>query len=485
MPAARSTGAPRADLRQTAARPCHVVVGSGPAGLAAALLLSETAPGGRVVLLEPKSRIGGLWRSFDYGPHGKFDYGMHNLFECGDVRLDRLLAGLLPSDEWVRLEGASRDVAGVFYHGRLQTNSPSIDLRFWPPAERAALAAEIEAAAAQPPERAKAAENVRDFALAWWGETVADRVLPPVMRKLFGHAPAELDLMALRLTALSRIVLFDADRMLELMPFDRLRERLAFPDQRDLPCQYQAGRKGLYPRRRGMQHLVDAVRARLLSRHVEILTDAVVEQIESRNGRVAALSVGGPEGLRRIDGIEAVFWAAGLNSALTALNCQKPPGTPDPAQSLTLVHLLVDRHADAEGLHYLYCYDEGYRTFRATLYAHFLGQRPGGQPITVELVNVETEDAIAVALRELRAFGILDPASDIRFATAEPMGAIWPMPTLRNHQAAEHGRTVLHDRRLTNLHLIGQAARPRLFFQGEVMRHVLETLEPYLQGGTH
>lgn len=455
-----------------------IVVGSGPAGLTAALSL-VAATDRKVILIEPQAEIGGLWRSFRYGADACFDYGMHNIFDCGDARIDGLLAGLLPPDQWVRLEGANRDVAGVFYGGRLQTNSPSIDLRRLPEETRQRMAGEILQAAVAP-----AADTVpscaAEQALKWWGHAVTQQVIAPVMRKLFGHPLEKLDLQALRLTALSRVILFDADPMRDLMRSERLRERLAFPDQKRLPLEYSGGRVGRYPVQGGMQRTVDAIRERLLARGAEITTETKIVGVETEQDRITALRLETRNGPRLLNDVGSVFWGAGLAAAFRATQGSAPQASPDPPARLTVVNLVVDAHSDAGGLHYFYCYDAGHPTFRVTLYANFVNAPSESRRITIELIGVDAAKAIDTALAELRHFGILAEGARPTYAAVEDLGPAFPMPTVANEAAAQRNRAAIDSMNLSNFHLIGQAAKPRLFFQGEVLRDLAETLRPYL-----
>lgn len=459
-----------------------IVVGSGPAGLTAALSL-VAATDRKVILIEPQAEIGGLWRSFRYGADVCFDYGMHNIFDCGDARIDGLLAGLLQPDQWVRLEGANRDVAGVFYGGRLQTNSPSIDLRRFPDEIRQRMAGEILQAAAAPAFDA-VSSSAGEQAVKLWGHAVTQQVIAPVMRKLFGHPLEQLDLQALRLTALSRVILFDAEPMRDLMRSERLRERLAFPDQKGLPLEYGAGRAGRYPVQGGMQRTVDAIRDRLLAGGAEISTSTKIVGVEAEQGRITALRLETQNGLRLLSDVGRVFWGAGLAAAFRTTHGSAPPASPDPPARLTVVNLVVDAHADAGGLHYFYCYDAGHPTFRVTLYANFVTARSGPRRITVELIGVDAARAIDTALAELRHFGILAEGAQPTFSAAEDLGPAFPMPTVANEAAAQRIRTAIDAMNLSNFHLIGQAAKPRLFFQGEVLRDLGKTLNPYLSRTT-
>ena len=106
-----------------------VIVGSGIAGLMSALVLVEKGHK-NITIIEKENELGGLLRKFDYGEYGIFDYGMHNILETGIEDLDTMIYDLLKNDEWHILEKEKRDLAGLFFNGRLQLNSPYIDLRF-------------------------------------------------------------------------------------------------------------------------------------------------------------------------------------------------------------------------------------------------------------------------------------------------------------------------------------------------------------------
>jgi protoporphyrinogen oxidase len=454
-----------------------VVVGGGMAGLVTALLLTDHVHGANITLIEREAELGGLWRSFDYGQNGHFDYGMHNLFETGIATLDRKLFGLLPESDWITLRGADRDLAGVFYNGHLQTNTPSIDLRQLPEDQRATILGEIVLAAAIG--TCGEVSSAAEYASHQWGRTATHDYIHPIIWRQFRQPLDEMDAMALRLTELSRICLADESAMVDLMKSDLLRARLAFPQQRRLPLNYSSGKEGRYPQRFGMWRLVDAIRIKLLSAGVQLLTGANIDQVEFNDNRLKSISAKCGEKQHKFDDIDAVIWSAGLMSLAQAASAMPQGLQFDRPRDMKLVNLAVDDCADADGLHYFYCYDEGYQTFRATLYANYCPQavRNGAAPISVELFDDGVTDAIDTAIDELQKFGIIRNRAAVKFAAAERLPAALPMPTKRNRANFDQVRTSLSEVRLANVEIVGVQSRPEIFFQGDVLRHIYDVVD--------
>ena len=82
-----------------------------------------------ILIVEQESKIGGQFGSFDYGEYGLFDYGMHIYYESCVPEIDALFKDIFPSSDWNILEGNRKDIAGLFVNGRLQVDTPYIDLR--------------------------------------------------------------------------------------------------------------------------------------------------------------------------------------------------------------------------------------------------------------------------------------------------------------------------------------------------------------------
>lgn len=459
----------------------HVVVGGGIAGMLAALLIAQRRDGQRVALIEVEGAVGGLLRSFDYGEYGHFDYGTHIIAETGESGLDALLFGLLPEDEWLVLEGNRRDLAGLYFNGRLQHNSLYMDLRALPPLAKAECLAGLQAAI-DSREKAEPADAY-GYALARFGEPIARRAIGPAVEKLFGRPAASMDRFATVLTSMERVILHDEAPFRELMKFDALRARVAYPEQRNLPARWASGKRSFYPKRYGMYRVIDALAERLRTSGVSILTRTKITQLKVAESRVEAATLDRAGTLETIEDVESVSWTIALAGLLPLLGSTVPLHGLDKPLKTVVVNLLLDRAPDMGDLYYFYCYDAGFKTFRVTQYTAYCpgALRAGGHPISVELLLGSDSPADAeahekIAADELSCMGVLKPGTRIVFSRAEALATGFPMPSLRNMQFLDGLRDQLRALGIVNLRTLGILSEPRLFFQRDVAMQTYRAL---------
>jgi len=212
------------------------------------------------------------------------------------------------------------------------------------------------------------------------------------------------------------------------------------------------------------------------ARGIEMTTGCKVTHLERSNGRVDALETKQGDRVERIP-CRQVIWSAGLRSLSALAGVPWPQAGTTPPRALTLVNLLAPAPLADRGLHYFYCYDEGLATFRVTCYRNYSPESAtagGFVPYGLELVEVPAEQAAAQARDEFVRFGLIAAADKEQLIVAgiEPVGRIFPMPTLGNEAALASVRDGIGSQRMTNLAVIGSQATPGLFFQPDVLRHL-------------
>ena len=456
-----------------------VVVGGGISGLISALLIAQRRLG-RVMVVEREAAVGGLLRSFDYGDHGLFDYGMHNMYDTGIEPLDDLLFGLLPKTDWQLLEGGKRDLAGLFVLNRLQLNSPFPDLRALPEgplrACRESFAAQVNSG------QAEDSSSALQYARTRFGARIADTIIAPAIEKQFRRPASEMDVMAMQLTSMTRVVMFDDPPFSDMMKSDAIRDRLGYPEQRRLPEQYSSGRRSYYPMRYGMQRVVDALCRRLAELEVEIITGSRVIAVECQKGTINSVTVSAAAGERRITDIGRVIWTTGLPVIAPLLGIDLSGLPFDRPLSTVVVNILLRQPPAMGDLYYFYCYDAGFATFRVTNFSGYCADAPRADlhPVSVELLLDPLEMSqggfVERALRELEAFGVVVSPKDVAFARPEVLAAGFPMPSIRNTSSTDVIRASIARLGISSLLTVGILSAPRLFFQKDVLAHVYGTL---------
>ncbi len=462
----------------------HVIVGTGITGLIGALLLRERNPRDRIVLVERESQVGGLLKSYRYEGGLVFDHGMHNFNQVGIPELDQLLWELL-EDDWLVLEGPKRDLAGLYFDGRLQENSIYPDIRHFPVAERQRAVDELMSIRREG--RAADFANVYAYGTTHLGPTLRERVVRPSLEKIFGHPIEKLHFTAATIAPMERVVAFDLPEMHKLQQDPSLRTCLAFTEQTQLPLQFSSGRKSYYPKKFGTWRILEAIEARLKAAKVDIMTGHTVDGLEMRDGRLSSLRIvpvaGGAPVLVEDPG--TFLWTTGFPQLYKLLFGKFPADKPDPLRKTVLANLVLSRPLACGELQYFHCYDPAFRTFRVNNYANYCpaAKNPLGYPVCVEMIVDEAEltsvDLLQVAKDELgRMCGT--PPGDIVFGKLEVLREAFPMPTLKNLGIIGGMRHEIKALGLANLVVAGILSEDNLFFQ----RHVLPDLHRKLTEAT-
>jgi len=451
-----------------------VVVGGGVAGLTAALLLRRKFPDAGITLVERARSFGGLLTTYDYGRFGPFDCGMHWITETGIKEIDDLYLDLLPEQDWVFLEGAQRDLSGLFYRGRLQTNTQYPDLRHLPSEDYQACLGDFFANLNRP--RADGNASFLDFARSRFGAKVAESVIAPIAAKVHGADAEVLDPMARYLPLLDRITLFDEDIFLNLMQSPELRTRLAFPEQRRLPLSYASGRRSYYPRRYGIGRVIDAMVAQLQEANVELLTGSRISAFDLHDSTIRRVEIEDAAGEKRmVEPAGLVLWTVDAAALATGLGLPLPKRTP-PRRRTIIVSMLLKQPPRMADLYCFFCGDAPFATYRVTNFTAFCPAAPrnDGYPISVELL-VDLNDKRSPnefaqqAGEEILAFGLIGSPEEVVFARAEPLASGFPSMARGSIRGLEEIREMIEDKKISNLLRGGILAKKNQFFQHDVL----------------
>lgn len=454
-------------------RPRQVVVGGGIAGLLCALLLSERR-GLNVTLVEREPSVGGLLGRLDYDGAGTFDLGMHNMYETGIADLDGLLHGLMPADDWQILEGNRRDLAGSWFNGHLQVNSPYPDLRHGPADRIATYRHEVLAAAAT---KAPVADGAVDESLRLFGPSVTNDVIGPILFAQFRTDPQMLHRSALWLTNIHRVLLLDEDELRARADDPGVRERIAFPEQRSLPSSWGSGRRAFYPRKYGIHRVVDAIVARLRSAGARIVTSAQPVALETANHGICTVVVDHAGGERERIAVDRLFWTASPLALARLLGVDTSCFAFDHLRPTWIVNLLLRDRPLMGDLYYFFNYSPEFDTFRVTNYSAYCDGAPRNDrfPVAVELLLADGAAPAGVAAQavdELVRFGIIERSGEATFAAATRLAAGIPLLTAANMSSMAGLHAAIESSSHPNLEVLGMMSHRGIFFQRDVLADV-------------
>jgi len=463
-----------------------IIVGGGLAGLMTARMVKALRdPDGEIYIVERESHFGGAYGSYHYEGVGAFDHGMHVFYETCIPEVDELFTGLLPESDWNILVENLKDAAGIYVQGRLQTETPYVDLRDTPDATLSAYLGDLMIAIRDrhrngPP---AADANAYEVMKSHYGKALTDGIFVPLLEKLFLRHPSELHELATRLAAINRVAAFECDQMLDLMKSNELRARLCFPDQYNLPPYRGNNQRGFYPRQFGFYRVMDRLKELLDGQGIHFVPNASLSQINVEGDKVQSVRITGQDGTNTdIDGVTQVFWAAGAPPLAKILGVPLTGGPPDMRPASWYVHLLLDKEPMMDRLYYFYCFDKGYRTYRVTNYSAYCPEAhtEKGWPVCVEIWPMagepETEACVInTALSELRAFGVTDATYKVNFRRAQQLkSGGFPLPTLKSVGGMDNIRAQIRDRGIKNLALTGVMGGKNIFFIPEVLKDAHE-----------
>jgi protoporphyrinogen oxidase len=455
-----------------------VISGSGISGLLSALLLCKTSKN-NIYVIEKNNQIGGLLKAFNYGENGDFDYGMHNFLETGVPELDKIMFEVLPESEWQILDGSKRDLAGIYFNGKLQKHTPYIDLRNLSNEDYRLCLADffdnlnknIEKNTAQDVEK-----NALDYSIDRFGKVVTEKAIAPALEKVYKTPAHTLDYMATLFTPMSRITLFDEPLIKNLIKSDILRDRIAFVDQRNLPLDKSSGRRGYYPKKYGMYRFVEALKRILIENKVIFLTGSEITSIDYNNQKINSVEIKTPERNNKIGDIDKLIWTANLPLLGKFLKLEFNDLKYDKPLKTVIVNILLNKKPEMDDLYYFFCYAPQFNTFRLTNFINYCdgASRNNAYPICMELL-VEDEQVKnlklleELAIKELHDFGILAENTKITFTKAEVLESGFPMPSKNNINSLKVIREGIKSLNLENLYNLGILAEKNLFFQTDVL----------------
>ncbi|MGB3750065.1 MAG: NAD(P)-binding protein [Arcobacteraceae bacterium] len=448
-----------------------IIVGGGIAGMLSAYMLSKTKKF-NIQLIEQNNKLGGLLSCFDYGKYGKFDYGAHNILETGIAELDSLLRTLLPEDQWdvaSAINGQKRALTGILFDDKLQKTSPFIDLR------KRKNISELKDDFLNNFEKNKGIDysSSYHYAKSLFGKKITKEAIVPIFKSLYRVHPKKMDYMAMYLTPLVRVGLFNEKIMKDLLPTKQLSSILSYPKQENLGADILGTREAYYPKNYGIHRVIDALEVKLKENGVDIKLNSKVTNIKLSKNNISEIEINN----KKIKAVKHIFYSAGhfglknfLGLKPSKLNFQAPPKT-------VITNIIISKKLDVGNICYFYNYDKKYTTFRVDNYPNYCSnsKRAGGYPISIEMLlsndDIKKIKSIEkLAIKELKEFGVLKKDTKIIFAKTEILDYGFPLLTKNNVDIMDETREEIDSLKIKNLTLLGVLSKKDLFFESDIKK---------------
>ena len=460
-----------------------LIAGGGISGIFAALLLAQSTPKRDIVLVERAQTLGGLYSSFDYAEFGYFDHGPHLFYESCRPEVDRVIREVIPESEWIFLSGNQKDIAGVYHHNVLQTNSNYMDLRLVKEINLPTAIGDFFLNLAQSKVEGEP-RSAGDYFLSQFGPQILNSVIEPVIRKLWGCASTELSPFVAKMVAMDRIILFDSDVMADLMKSDRIRSRLAYPDQVNLPAGWRtSSQRGLYPKSFGLVRFVNAAYEKLKRLGVTIITEGSIDTLDIRNGEVKGAKVSHSSGVCEYSSLEFVHWTAGMVPLERLLGADATTSQSLRTRKVVFVNALLKDAPTMADNYYVYCFEHGFNTHRVTNFTSYCpsAHRERGFPISIELhfdgqENIALDQMAPLAAAELLQMGLIKGTESILWISVGSGHYMWPIPTLESLERSRVLEAAMNRLRPKNLFTAGPSLHRDIFFLHDIISDAYNTL---------
>lgn len=462
-----------------------VIAGAGVTGLMAALRIKQLDPGAEIVIFDKADRPGGMYQSIEYPGGRVFDHGMHVIYESCNPVVDDLYREVMDEQDWHIYENNEKDIAGLFFRGRLQDYSHYVDLRSFNEAEKKQFLGDfmlnLEA------DSVDSGRSARQLLLSQFGNEIVEAVHRPLVQALYGMSIEEADRFVVKATALERVILFNPDTMLDLMQSGKIRSRLAFPDQLNLPPYRTNDQKALYPRRFGMKHFIERLEGAVRQQGVEILTNIASLTLHCPSNRVNSVTIAAKNGDSKEVAISTLLWTIGWPGMAHALGVDMSGISMTRGPKVVYANLVFDKPPEMGRLYYIYCYDPGFAAFRVTNYTNYCpAASADGFPVCVELwpsrlgleaSQLPDEQCLALVMDELRRMGIITDSHKLEFSAIENKGGEFPLPSLANTAGIREIKKRVLDKGVNNIEVAGIMADDDLFFIPDILNHAFSVIE--------
>tara|TARA_Y100000589_G_scaffold124534_1_gene118786 strand:+ start:1211 stop:2647 length:1437 start_codon:yes stop_codon:yes gene_type:complete len=465
-----------------------IILGGGIPGIFSALYLAKKHPQYKVHLVESSEEIGGLYNSFEDKEAGIFDKGMHIIYETCIKEVDEIIRNCLPKNEWLFLEGNSKDIAGVYHNNLLETNSPYVNIDSIKKRNINRCLSELFLSLKNIAPNFLECNNAEDFFEKRFGKSITKELIEPIIKKLWRTPLKKLHPASTRIVLMDRIRIFEEESVADLMQSKFLKSRIAFPNQMKLNQIYRNSQRGLYPKNFGMYNLIKGMEKKLNELGVKVYKKSNIESIQIIKNEIKSVSINIKNSKKELSDIK-LFHSTIPSSKLFYLFGLKPKNNNfDKGLNQKYLFLLIDSPPNMGNIYYFHSFQKGHKTYRVTNYAAYcpssvrIHKKTNKKvwPICVELhyknQNPNFNNIFKDGVKELIQTKIIESKNSIIFSRVESAGG-FPLLTIKNCNLLRENDNILKNLNLENLLIAGQAPDRGIFFLHDILENIFESIK--------
>lgn len=399
-----------------------VIVGGGISGLFAANKLAAYDQFD-ITLIESSDRCGGLLNAYRSEQGVQYDQGTHLASKTGIAHIDKILFGEDKlAKHWHEFSYLN---SGNYFSGQWNLKTQVVDIRSLPTECYHKCVGELLTSVSD-----TKTEDYSTFIRSHVGSYLSDKLFTPSVKKLYGD---EVDFTHLKpkvgYFGLNRVVAFDDETSEVLKSIPKYDEKLAFSSSKYFAEKTNITESYLYPKSElGIQFWTDSLLNRAVNKGVKVKTSSQITHLNAQQANVTKVELKGGESLD----CEYVIWTAPPFLALRLANIAFTSAYRPVLRTANLFHFSFNRPVLNSQNHYVWNWDESFKSFRITLYDNIAGRAEKGSRLTLEILSNEEQSELLCyehALEELKELGLIDNRHIVIDQARQTIPNTFPVPT--------------------------------------------------------
>ena len=454
-----------------------IIIGGGFSGMVTSYFASKFFKNYKIYLIEKNNSLGGLYNSINFKRKFFFDHGMHLFYQCKNKIINNFFFKILRKSQWIILKGVKKDIAGVFYNGKLNTSSPYINLEGIGFKHKINYLEDIHKTLSN--KKLYEKDNsltLEKYFFQRFGKKLTQKIIEPIIKKFWGFDSKKIDVVASKLILMDRVNLFKKEIMDKLIFSNFFRSRFGYPEQLRLPKKFYSKQTyGLYPKKFGMLNVIKKLEELLIKSKVCIRLGNTIDSIKINKKKITEMMILKNSSFEKIKNISYIFWTVPIFGLVPLLGLKLKNLEFDKNKKQVFVYLLSKERPKMGGNYYFMCFDKGFATFRVTSYAEYCPDSKKLNkyyPLCVEMHFDEGKKKLnykKIALRELSKFKLFNKMNSIKYIFVEKANGFFPILTLKNTLSLKKIKNKFLSLNLKNIFLTTQSPEKGIFYMHEVL----------------